>query len=151
MKVTPLAATAALALALAGCQPPAATTTETPPAQTAAVAGACVVSANRNWTAHVNAMPGPNAQRTLNVAGEVDLPSPGYTVTLTEGIADRSATPTQQLNLAVTPPAEGTANIQVITPTAVSYSGPAIAQQYAGVRIMCEGQQIAAIEVTVAQ
>lgn len=149
MKARYFAAAVISAFVLAACQPPAATTE--PPAVTEPAAGACVVTQSRNWTAHVNAMPGPNAQRTLNVAGEVDLPTPGYTVTLTEGIADRSAIPTQQLNLTVTPPAPGAIVTQVITPTAVTYTGPAIAQSYTAVRIMCEGQQLAEIQVTVAQ
>jgi hypothetical protein len=153
MKATQFAATAALILALGACQP--STTAETPAVEAAAseaatTATGCVVAESRNWTAHVNAMPGPNAQRTLIVAGEVDLPSPGYSATLTEGPADRSAVPTQTLNLVVTPPPAGSAQAQVITPTAVTYSGRAIAQQYRGVRIACEGQQLAEMEVTIA-
>ena len=67
--------------ALAGaCQ-----TTPTPPPQ----ASNCPVIEGRNWSAHINAMPGPNAQRTLIVSGEVDLPTPGYAVSLTTGAADR--------------------------------------------------------------
>lgn len=149
MKAMTLLAAALGALALAGCQP--ATPPETPPAETAAAPAPCAVSESRNWTAHINAMPGPNAQRTLIVAGEVDLPSPGYTLALNEGPADRSAIPMQTLNLVVTPPPEGVMSAQVITPTAVNYSGPAIAEQYRGVRVICEGNQLAEIEVTVAQ
>ena len=137
--------------ALAACQP--SPPAEAPPTETAATEPmpACAASDSRNWTAHINAMPGPNAERTLIVAGEVDLPSPGYSATLAAGPADRSAVPYQVINLVVTPPAEGTMSAQVITPTAVNYSGPAIAQQYAGVRIVCEGQQLAEVVVTVAQ
>lgn len=151
MKAIHLMAAALGACALAACQPPA--PTETPPAETAATepATACAVTDSRNWTAHIDAMPGPNAQRTLIVAGEVDLPTPAYGVTLAAGPADRSAVPYQVINLVVTPPAPDTMAPQVITPTAVNYSGPAIAQQYAGVRIVCEGQQLAEVVVTVAQ
>ena len=34
---------------------------------------------------------------------------------------------------------------QVVTPTPVRYEGPAIAQQYRAVRIMCDGTQLAEI------
>lgn len=150
MKAMHLIAAALGACALAACQPSAPTE---PPAETASTepAMACAVAESRNWTAHINAMPGPEAQRTLIVAGEVDLPSPGYGATLAEGPADRSTVPYQTLNLVVTPPAPDTMAPQVITPTQVQFSGPAIAQQYAGVRIMCEGQQLAEVVVTVAQ
>ena len=135
--------------ALAACQPPPAQESETPApaAETAAAdaapANGCAVIANRNWTAHINAMPGPNAQRTLNVSGEIDLPTPGYTVTLREGPADRSARPVQQLILDTAPPAE-IAAIQVVTPTQVSYQGPALGA-YSAISIMCGGSSIATI------
>jgi hypothetical protein len=133
------------ALALAACGQTN-TTTEpapTPAAEASAAAGNCAVVANRNWTAHINAMPGPNAQRTLIVTGEADLPTPGYTVALDLGPADRSAIPVQQLVINTTAPT-GIVS-QVVTPYPVRYEGPAIAQQYRAVRIMCGGQQLAEI------
>lgn len=145
MKMTHLALTCAL-VALAACGQTNATTDPTPaptPVVEAPNTSACAVIANRNWTAHINAMPGPNAQRTLIVSGEVDLPTPGYTVTIDLGPADRSAIPVQQLIVNTTAPTGIVA--QVVTPTPVRYEGAAIAQQYRAVRIMCGGQQLAEI------
>jgi hypothetical protein len=135
---------AACVLALAACGQT--NTTEPAPAPVAeapAAAGSCAVVANRNWSAHINAMPGPNAQRTLIVTGEADLPTPGYTVALDLGPADRSAIPVQQLVINTTAPTGIVP--QVVTPYPVRYEGPAIAQQYRAVRIMCGGQQLAEI------
>lgn len=130
--------------ALAACgQTNAATDPAPAPVVEAPTASACAVIANRNWTAHINAMPGPGAQRTLIVSGEVDLPTPGYTIATDLGPADRSATPVQQLIVNTTAPTGIVA--QVVTPTPVRYEGPAIAQQYRAVRIMCGGQQLAEI------
>jgi hypothetical protein len=136
---------AACALALAACGQTSATTEPTPApvVDAPAAANACAVIANRNWTAHINAMPGPNAQRTLIVSGEVDLPTPGYTVTLDLGLADRSAIPVQQLTINTTAPTGIVP--QVVTQYPVRYEGPAIAQQYRAVRVMCGGQQLAEI------
>lgn len=104
---------------------------------------ACPVYESSDWAAWINAMPGPGAQRTLHVTGRIVVPTPGYTATLTAGIADRSAIPVQQLNLNLST-TDGMA-LQVLTPLEVAYEGPAIAQQYRAIRIMCAGEQIAEI------
>jgi hypothetical protein len=125
--------------ALAGaCQ-----TTPTPPQ-----ASNCPVIDGRSWSAHINAMPGPNAQRTLIVSGEIDLPTPRYTVSITAGPADRSAIPVQQIVLTANGP--GGIVPQVVTTYPVRYDGPAIAQQYRAVRVVCAGRQLAELDVTVA-
>ncbi len=152
MKITHFMLACAIT-ALAACGQTNATTDPTPaptPVVEAPAAGACAAIANRNWTAHINAMPGPGAQRTLIVSGEVDLPTPGYTVSLDLGPADRSAIPVQQLVVNTTAPTGIVA--QVVTPYPVRYEGPAIAQQYTAVRIVCGGQQLAEItEIITAQ
>lgn len=111
---------------------------------------ACPVLASRNWTAWVNAMPGPDMKPALHVAGEIDLPAPGYAIAWREGMADRSATPVQRLILTATPPAG------IVTPAvtteSVTYEGPALVVTYGGVIVMCGGEPLAQIdEVTVAQ
>jgi hypothetical protein len=130
-----LVALAATAL-LAGCQTAPAEPTPEPEAR-------CAVSASRDWSAWINRMPGPGATPTLHVTGQIDLPTPGYTATLTAGAADRSATPVQQLILNITPPSGMVA--QVITTETVNYQGPTIAQSYRGVTIRCAGQTLAEI------
>ena len=109
----------------------------------------CAVYESSDWAAWINAMPGPGAQRTLHVTGRIVVPTPGYSATLTAGAADRSAIPTQQLNLNLTT-TDGMV-LQVLTTREVAYEGPAIAQQYRAVRIMCGGAQLAEItDITIA-
>jgi hypothetical protein len=142
-----------VAVALAACQADDDEMAATPPPPsivTPAPPGTCPVIENREWAAWVNAMPGPNAVRTLHVTGQIVLPTPGYTITLVEGAADRSATPVQQLILTLTPPAGVVP--QVLSAETVRFEGRAIAAQYRGVRIMCAGQMLTEItDVTIAQ
>lgn len=120
------------------------------PAMASTESAACPVIDSRNWTAWVNAMPGPDSQMKLYVTGEIDLPTPGYEISWTEGMADRSMTPVQRLMLTVTPP-DGMA-AQVITTESVRYEGPALVKTYGGVIVMCGGSPLAEIDdVTVAE
>ncbi|MEX6634167.1 hypothetical protein [Hyphococcus lacteus] len=110
----------------------------------------CPVIASRDWQAWINAMPGPDAVRSLNVTGEIDLPTPGYEIEVIAGAADRSAIPTQRIILKATPPSGMVT--QVVTPETVTYSGPVIAQQYRSIMVLCGDQMIAEItDIPVAQ
>lgn len=110
----------------------------------------CPIVSSRDWTAWVNAMPGPDAQATLIVEGVVDTPTPGYAFSWEVGVADRSAIPMQRLHLSATPP-DGMA-AQVITTGPVRYQGPAIAQRYRAVVVMCSEEMLAEItDVATAQ
>ncbi len=106
-------------------------------------ANACAVYESSGWAAWINSMPGPGATRTLIVTGRIVVPTPNYSATLTAGIADRSAIPVQQLNLSLST-TDGMA-LQVLTPLEVRYEGPAIAQHYRAIRIMCGGRVLAEI------
>jgi hypothetical protein len=130
---------AALA-ALAACQTP---TPEPVPMPTPTPSAACAVIESRDWSAWINRMPGPNATPTLHVTGKVDLPNPGYSVTVRDGPADRSAQPVQQIILE-TSQRSGMFTQAVITAD-VHYTGPVIAPSYRAIRIMCGGRQIAEI------
>lgn len=110
----------------------------------------CPVIDSRDWAAWVNAMPGVDAQRTLIVTGEIDLPTPGYAVSMQTGVADRSMRPVQELLLILEPPQDLVT--QVVTPTPVRFDGTAIAPEYSGVRVRCGDTLIADItDVPVAQ
>ena len=125
------------ASALAAChalQEP--TMPESPAAQ-------CAVIESSDWAAWINAMPGPGAQPALIVTGQITLPTPGFSATLREGIADRSAQPVQQLVLELTPPSGMVSQVIVTQP--VRYEGPAIAQRYRAVRVVCAGRMLAEI------
>ncbi|MCB2048965.1 MAG: hypothetical protein KDE32_12180 [Novosphingobium sp.] len=104
----------------------------------------CPVIDSRGWTAYINAMPGPGAKPSLNISGEVDLPTPGFTVELIAGPADRMMPPGQRFSLVAKPP-EGMV-AQVVTPTQVRYSAPATYGSYRSITVGCGGKVLAQIE-----
>lgn len=57
----------------------AACATVPPPVQSPPADNVCPVVDSSDWTAWVNAMPGPNAQPMLVVTGKVTVPTGGYT------------------------------------------------------------------------
>jgi len=144
--MTRLILTAALAAAACGGEAPvetarpAAREGEAEPgasaAWEAAATNACPIVASRDWTARVE-------DGRLIVEGEIDTPTPGWTIGWREGAADRSAVPTVRLILEAEPPGGMTA--QVITSQTVRYDGPAVAARYRGVLILCGGAPIAEI------
>lgn len=151
MKLTHLLAAALGAASLAACQPPAVTeesadapATETVAAETASDAAPpqlpCGVLAQRGWTATLSS----GGSRTLTVSGEVDMPSPGYSISLarTTDPADGDTT-----TLALTARAPSGMAAQVVTAHPVRYFGPA-AGPYATVRITCDGATLTDIAVT---
>ncbi|WP_375200992.1 hypothetical protein [Hyphococcus sp.] len=138
----PLAACGGADNTEAGADSPEVSETSTPQA-----AAECPVIEARNWSAWVNAMPGPDAKPMLHVAGDVDLPTPGYDIAWQEGMADRSATPVQRLMLTLTPP-DGMA-AQVVTTESVKYEGPALTKTYGGVIVLCGGEALAEIDEVV--
>lgn len=125
----------------AACETPPATPDPAP--APAPSPSACAVGESRDWAAWINRMPGPNATPTLHVTGKVDLPNPGYTVTVRDGPADRSAQPVQQI-IIETAQRSGMFTQAVITAD-VNYVGPVIAPSYRAIRVMCGGRQLAEI------
>jgi hypothetical protein len=81
------------------------------------------------------------------VEGRVELPTPGYTVTLARDPAEDPATTEPHLTLNLAPPAG--AVIQAPTMHPVYYFAPA-SGAYSAVHIMCAGV-LTAIPVTVVQ
>ena len=139
-RIAALASTLTAALALGGCA--------TYPAEDAAMASCPHVS--RDWQAWISAMPGPDAKRTLHITGSVDMPTPGYSVKLVGGPADRMQPPGLRFQLEATPP-DGMVT-QVITPTEVNYSEPTPYPQIREIMISCGERPLATItEVPVAQ
>lgn len=134
----PAIAVSGLALALAGC------VAETPPKGEAATPAACPVLASRNWSAWLDAMPGPGYDGpTLNIAGEADMPTPGYKLELVAGPADRAMPPSQRFRLVAAAP-EGMV-AQVITPTPVKYREKATYPAYRSIIVLCGDQALATI------
>lgn len=122
---------------LAGCQ-------TTPPPAEMAVAPACPVIGEGKWQAWLDAMPGPGSTGpTLNIAGEVDLPTPGYTLTLVEGPADRMMPPSQRFRLEAVPPGGMTA--QVVTHETVKYRARSTYPAYRSIIVLCGDRALATI------
>ena len=103
----------------------------------------CPVLGSRGWSAWINAMPGPGAVRTLHITGEVDLPTPGYTVELIPGPADRMMPPGQRFSLVARPP--GGMAAQIVTPTPARYHGAAVYPAYREILVGCGGEVLARI------
>ncbi|MEZ5922516.1 MAG: hypothetical protein R3C60_14375 [Parvularculaceae bacterium] len=105
-----------------------------------AVARPCPVSDSRNWDAWTTASDGGS---TLHIRGQVDLPTPGYEVTLNMGPADRAMPPGLRVNLSAAPP-DGIVT-QVITPTDVSLDADGAYANYRVVTIGCGDQKLGEI------
>lgn len=99
---------------------------------------------SRNWQAWINAMPGANAQRTLHIQGEIDMPTPGWRVQLTESFADRAMPPGVHFRLEAERPSGMVT--QVITPTQVNYAKPTSYPAIRQIVISCGGETVATID-----
>ena len=103
--------------------------------------GNCPVIESRNWSARVTR--GAAGERRLHVAGEIDLPTAGYTADWSEGPADRRMPPAKHLILELAEP-DGMA-AQVITSMAVEYEGDAIYPEYRAILVRCGDVVLASI------
>lgn len=113
---------------------------ETVMAKAEDAAAPCPVLDSRNWTAWT--APDGDGHR-LTVAGEVDMPTPGYAISWRDGPADRAMPPGLRLHLDAAAPADLV--MQVVTPTPVSYSTKADGARYRVVTVLCGGEAIAEI------
>lgn len=93
----------------------------------------------RNWTAWINAMPGPGAVPTLIVTGEAEIPA-GMAATLSPGPLDRMMPPGQRFTL-VLAPGSGPAGWQQVR----AEVKPA-QSAYRVVLIGCAGKEIGRVE-----
>lgn len=128
---------------LAACQPPPA---EEPPAPEVVAAEApialpCGIIAHRSWTASRSTGSTP----ALAIAGEVDLGTPGYSVSLARDPAEAADTAEPRLILTLAPPSGMVT--EVVTAHPVNYFGPA-PNAITQVHIACEGQDITTVSVT---
>ncbi|MFN3954302.1 MAG: hypothetical protein ACK4LQ_07585 [Pararhodobacter sp.] len=110
---------------------------------------ACPVLEATGWHARVAPVEGEEGLQLI-VEGTVLLPTPGYAVMLTPGMADRSAQPVQVINLRAQAPGGMVAQVlsvydlRLVTPSI----GQAEAGQapYRGVRVLCGDTELAFIE-----
>lgn len=110
---------------------------------------ACPVLEALNWSARVAPVEGEEGLQLI-VEGTVLLPTPGYSVSLTPGMADRSAQPVQVINLraqapdGMVPQVLSIYDLRLVTPSI----GQVIDGQapYRGVRLVCGDTELAFIE-----
>ncbi len=112
----------------------AAAPTEEEPAMT------CPVIDSRNWKAWTAS---DGTGMTLHIAGEVDLPTPGYAAILRLGASDRAMPPGQRVHLDLMAP-EGLV-AQIVTATPVSLEAPGAYPEYRNVTVLCGDATIAEI------
>ena len=90
------------------------------------IGSSCSALASRKWDATLTRMAGTTPKYILNVTGEVDLPTPGYTPVWKMGLSDRANPPGLQLLLSFDPPKEVDTQVVTINPvrfsTEVAYS-----------------------------
>lgn len=104
----------------------------------------CPVIGEGKFEAWLDAMPGPGSTGpTLNLAGKVDLPTPGYKLELIAGPADRAMPPSQRFRLVATAP--GGMVAQVVTTTEVKYRAHAQYPAYRSLVILCGDRSVATI------
>lgn len=125
-----LTAATALAATLAACATP---STDGPES-----GAAPLCPETRNWSAHINAMPGPGAQPTLIVTGEANVPA-GRSAMLTVGPTDRMMPPGQRFTLSL----ETSSDPAGWQPVRAEIK-PAL-DAYSSVIIGCQGQEVARI------
>jgi len=107
----------------------------------------CPLISSSNWSAQIETS--EQGRTMLSIKGDIELPSPAYSVILEQGMADKSATPSQHFNLK-TEQLDGM-YMQMITPMTLEHSAPSIAKQYHSIIIHCGDQIIATIENVTAQ
>lgn len=75
----------------------------------------CPIRGSGEWRAWINAMPGPNAQPTLNITGKVTVPTGGYTVEFTPYLQDRAGSPSDKIAQVRAIPPAGPATQAIMT------------------------------------
>lgn len=104
----------------------------------------CPLIGAGKFEAWLDAMPGPgNTGPSLNIAGKVALPTPGYRLELIAGPADRMMPPSQRFRLVANPP--GGIAAQVVTTTDVHYRAAAQYPAYRSLVILCGDRALATI------
>jgi len=102
----------------------------------------CPVLESKNLKAWINAMPG-TTEPTLNISGEIVLPTGGYTVGVRPGPLDRRQPPTQRVILDLVKP-DGAA-LQALTTETVSGQLSDALPAYRAVVVVCGDTTLAEI------
>ena len=102
----------------------------------------CPLISSQNWSASI--APADNNESTLYISGDVELPNPGYSVTIEDGIIDKNEEVRQEFNIKIER-LDGF-HIQAISPMTLKHSTKAIADKYHAIVINCAGTAIAKIQ-----
>lgn len=102
----------------------------------------CLIYETRNWHAWID-QGGENGGTRLIVAGQLDLPTPGFEIAWEQGPLDRMQPPALRLRLRATPP-DGMV-LQAITPTDVMHKQPYDLLEYRAVIVLCGEHVLAEI------
>lgn len=101
----------------------------------------CPAYETRNWRAWIEPINNATGRGQLNITGQIDLPSPGYSINLTLGPMDRRHPPSLRINVAAIPPDD--AALAVISSEDVSYSVETPVLHYRSIHILCGERQLA--------
>ena len=120
-------------------------------AQTSGQAGTgnenCPVLQSRHWHAWIERATDNNVVSRLIITGQVDMPTPGYTVTFTPGPLDRRQPPTLRVMLNAKAP-QGM-SLQVIDIKNISFRMDTEILNYRAIIVACGDEQLTEIaEVT---
>ncbi len=120
--------------------------TESPPPESIdnvsqSVSNACPAYETRNWRAWIDTSDSSTGTGRLNITGQIDLPSPGYSIDVTKGRLDKRNPPLLRINVAPMPP-EGAA-LAVITSEDVLYSVETPILRYRSIVVLCGERRLA--------
>ena len=105
--------------------------------------GPCPIAGSRDWTAHINAMPGPNAQAKLIVSGTVQAPTGGHSFAFEPYLQIRESYPAQAFATLVVTQPTGPAT-QAVTTHDLRWEWP-VTQEIGSIEIRCGNQTLATI------
>lgn len=102
----------------------------------------CPVVSSQNWSASISK--NDQGKSMISIKGNIELPNPGYAVTLEEQVSDRPSQAKQHFRIK----AERLNGfyIQAITPMTLEHFGPVTTSQYTSIIIHCGEQIITTIE-----
>ena len=113
----------------------------TAPQETVVHINECPVYESRHWHAWIDRYSSTEGTNRLNITGQIDLPTPGYTINWKTGIQDRAMPPSQRFILELIPP-DGMA-MQMISPTNVSFKTETPLLEFREVLIYCGDKLLA--------